>query len=134
MARDILLGYGYFKKSDMRKILILSAVIAFFGFREANKLIGRWESKPSPKGNVTGVVFKADNSFEGYINKKPFTSGTYTWKDNILSFVDNGCDGQHAEYKTIFFSNEDSLRFEPISDSCMERKNGMSRTVLGRIK
>lgn len=33
-------------------------------------LAGRWESRPSEKGNVTGVVFKNGNSMEGYVNKK----------------------------------------------------------------
>ncbi len=81
-------------------------------------LTGRWEGKPSEQGNITGVVFKADNSFEGYVNKKPFASGTFTFNpaDSMLSFVDNGCDGMRGIYKIMLYSNSDSFRFKPISD------------------
>ena len=101
-----------------------------------DKLTGRWESKPSEKGNVTGVLFKPDHSLLGYVNKKPFATGTYTFnpKDSIMSFVDNGCNGAQGVYKILFFCNSDSLKFQVITDSCEERKNGMQRLVLGRVK
>lgn len=117
----------------MKTILIISAIMTL-AFTAKDKLTGRWETKPSVKGNVTGIVFKSDNSFEGYVNKKPFVSGNYTLEDSVLSFVDNGCEGKKAVYKLIFFSNGDSLRFDPISDSCVQRKEGMTRTILGRVK
>lgn len=115
-------------------MLISAAVAASLALTVKDKLTGRWQTQPSAKGNVTSVVFKADNSFEGFVNKKAFASGTYTLQDSIFSFTDNGCNGAKGIYKIIFFSNEDSIRFEPISDSCTERENGMRRTVLGRIK
>ncbi|MBC7888562.1 MAG: hypothetical protein H7Z13_11835 [Ferruginibacter sp.] len=117
----------------MNKILISAAMVASLAFTAADKLTGRWETKPSSKGNVTGIVFKPDNSFEGYINKKPFFSGTYTLKDSIFSFFDNGCVGVQGSYKIIYFSNADSVRFEYISDSCDRRRDGISRMVLGRV-
>ena len=117
------------------KILFFMSVI-FFAFPSKDRLTGRWESKPSEKGNVTGVVFKPDYSMEGYINKKPFASGTYTFNsaDSVLSFVDNGCNGIRAVYKVLFFSNSDSIRFRTISDSCEEREKGMLRLTMGRTK
>jgi hypothetical protein len=118
----------------MRNMVLAGAAIMVFAFISAEKLVGRWESQPSAKGNVTGVVFKADGTLEGYVNKKPFVSGTYSFKDDVISFTDNGCKGALAVYKTIFFSNEDSLRFEVISDSCTDRRDGMSRLVVGRVK
>jgi len=107
-----------------------------FSITTKDTLTGRWESKPSEQGNIIGVVFKADNSFEGYVNKKPFASGTYTFNpvDSIFSFVDNGCDGRRGIYKIMLYSNSDSLRFEPLSDSCEARKSGMLRLVMGRVK
>jgi hypothetical protein len=117
------------------KFLFLVFALAFAS-PEKNILTGRWETKVSEKGNVTGVVFKEDNKMEAYINKKPFVSGTYTFNsaDSIISFVDNGCDGARATYKAILFSNSDSLRFKVVVDSCEQRKNGMERLVLGRVK
>lgn len=119
------------------KTIFASAIITLlFAFTAADNLTGRWESKPSVNGNITGVVFKEDGSFEGYVNKKPFVSATYTYasKDSILSFTDNGCEGMRGTYKINFFSNSDSLRFEAISDSCTERKEGMLRLIMGRVK
>ena len=116
--------------------LLFFAFAMFFVLPEKNMLTGRWESKPSEKGNVTGVVFKAGNILEGYVNKKPFVSGTYNFNqpDSTLSFVDNGCNGARGIYKVLFFSNSDSLHFKVISDSCEDRKNGMLRLVMGRVK
>jgi hypothetical protein len=118
----------------MRTIIFVSITIALAAFISEDFLTGRWETKPSPKGNVTSVVFKPDNTFEGFINRKPFTTGKYTLKDSIFTFTDNGCGGAEGVYKLILFSKGDSVRFEPISDTCVERKNGMSRTIMGRVK
>ncbi|WP_298737454.1 hypothetical protein [uncultured Chitinophaga sp.] len=118
----------------MKIVLIFFAAMAYVTLSEKDRLHGRWETKPSEKGNVTGVVFKADSTFEGYINKKPFVSGTYTLQDDIFTFTDNGCEGKRGVYKIFFFSNADSMRFVPITDSCIDRKEGMSRLVMGRVK
>ncbi len=118
----------------MKSIMILLTASMLISFTTSDKLTGRWETQPSEKGNITGVVFKNDNTFEGYVNRKPFVSGSYKLKDNIFSFSDNGCEGKEGVYKIIFFSNDDSLRLEPVSDECNERKNGMSRLVLGRVR
>jgi hypothetical protein len=118
----------------MKVVLIGIAMITLISFGVKDLLTGRWETKPSGNGNVTGVVFKADNSFEGYINKKPFVTGTYTLEGDVFTFSDNGCDGMKGVYRIIFFSNSDSLRFEPVSDSCAQRKNGMSRLIMGKVK
>ena len=119
----------------MKRILVtVGIVISLLAFAPKNKLVGRWETKPSPKGNVTGVVFNKDYTYEGYVNKKPFVSGTYSLGRNIITIEETGCNGVKAVYKLIFFSHSDSLRFEAISDSCAERKEGMQRTILGRVK
>lgn len=112
------------------------AAVFFCALSSSIDLTGRWETMPSEKGNITGVVFKNDSTFEGYVNKKPFVSGNYTFnaKDSILTFTDNGCNGVTAKYKVNFFSNADSIRFIAINDSCAERKNGMERLVMGKVK
>lgn len=117
----------------MKFILLIATIITTSAFPRADKLIGRWESM-SKAGNVTGVIFKTDNTFEAYVNKKPFVTGTYTYQDNVFSFIDNGCNGMRGTYTTNFFSNSDSMRFELVSDSCMQRRNGMISLVLGRVK
>ena len=119
------------------KTLLISAALIFSIAKSSNDPIsGRWETKPSAKGNITGVVFKNDSILEGYINKKPFTSGVYHFstKDSIISFVDNGCNGARGIYKVTLFSMGDSLSFKAIYDSCTERKEGMQRLIMGRVK
>lgn len=118
----------------MKIILISLAAILFY--TSTDELTGRWESPVSPKGNVTGVVFKDDQTFEGYVNKKPFVTGQYSYDSNedIFTFTDNGCNGVTGIYKINFFSNGDSMSFKAIMDSCAERKAGMERLVMGRVK
>lgn len=114
-------------------ILFMVTMITLFAFIPKDELIGRWESK-SAKGNVTGVIFKADNSFEGYINKKPFVSGIYTYKKGIFTMEDNGCPSIVGTYKLTFFSEADSLRIEVITDDCDGRKQGAHNRTFGRVK
>jgi hypothetical protein len=116
----------------MKSMLISAAIMLLPVVKD--KLEGRWETKPSEKGNVTGIVFKPDNTFEGYVNRKPFVTGKYTLQDDVFTFTDNGCDGKQGVYRVIFFHHEDSMKFQCIADSCMERREGMNRTIMGRIK
>jgi len=119
----------------MKTFVFISAILTTLAFTTTEELTGRWESK-SETGTITGIVFKPDTSFEGYINKKPFVSGTYTYtpEDSVFSFVDNGCDGARGIYKIKFYSAADSMRFEVISDSCTQRKEGIQRLIMGRVK
>ena len=116
--------------------LFIFYMAALMSLSSTIDLTGRWETMPSEKGNVTGVVFKSDSTFEGYVNRKPFVSGTYTFnnEDSVLSLQDGGCAGVAATYKVNFFSNADSMRFTAIEDACTGRKEGMQRLVMGRVK
>jgi len=118
----------------MKRILVFAMLITFFAFAPKDKLTGRWETRVSAKGNITSVVFNKDKTYEGYINKKPFVSGKYSLRRNTITIEETGCNGAKAVYKIIFFSHSDSLRFDPIRDNCTERREGMSRTILGRVK
>ena len=118
----------------LRTCVITTVILAFLSSTPKNVLLGRWETKPSVNGNVTGVVFKADSSYEAYINKKPFVSGRYIIKDSLVSIKENGCQDYVGTYRLVFFSHADSLRLVPVTDSCQQRREGMSRTILGRVK
>ena len=119
----------------MKVLFFLLCVCTLFSFGNNNDSItGKWISPPSINGNVTSAEFKADNTFEAFLNNKAFASGTYNVKSDTLSFIDNGCDGARGHYKLIFFHSGDSLRFQPIQDSCTDRKEGMIRIIFGRDK
>ena len=115
---------------------LLTVAVMLFVFTAKDPLLGRWESRPSPKGNITGVVFKEGNIMDAYINRKPFASGTYHFNpaDSIFSFTDNGCNGVMGIYKMHLFSNGDTATFELIKDDCKERAHGMVSLVIGRVK
>lgn len=117
----------------MKTILFSVLAMTLLSSAGTEKLIGRWESI-SRTGNITGVVFKEDNTFEGYINQKPFVSGTYNLVDSIYTMSDNGCMGVKGTYKLTFFSNNDSFRLQLISDACEPRGNGTNNRVFGRVK
>jgi hypothetical protein len=118
----------------MKAMMMATVLITLFVSKDL--LTGKWVSTPSVKGNVTSIVFKNDSLFEAFVNRKPFATGKYrfTASDSSLSFVDNGCNSAEAVYKILFFSNADSMRFKAISDTCTERKNGMQRLTMGRVK
>ena len=118
----------------MKAVLIITFIAGLLAFTAKDKLTGRWETTPDENGVITGIGFKPGNTFEMYVNKKPFASGTYALDDNIISFVDNGCVETRAIYKIIFFCNSDSMRWEPIQDSCTGRRVGIPKLVLGRVK
>jgi hypothetical protein len=119
---------------NMKTIIISATAIAAFLSTGNDSLTGKWQSQPSVNGNTTSMLFKPDNSFEGFVNRKPFVTGNYILTNDTFSFVDNGCDGKQGTYKLQFFSNKDSLRFKVIEDECTERKEGMLRLVVGRVK
>ncbi|HEY6976736.1 MAG TPA: hypothetical protein VH396_10635 [Chitinophagaceae bacterium] len=117
----------------MKIILVFTFTILLLAVTSTDKITGRWESK-LPDGNILGVIFKSDNSMEGYFNKKPLFSGTYAWSDSIFSFEDNGCGNIKGIYKIVFFSNSDSMHWEVVNDSCEGRRRGMNKMVFGRVK
>src|ERR1044072_5035804 len=106
------------------KTILAGMIISLFALATGDDIVGKWETTPSPTGNAFGVNFKTDGSFEMYQNRKPFGSGHYTFSKDTFRFTDNGCDGKPGVYKINFFSNKDSLRFEAISDSCVQRREG----------
>ena len=112
---------------------ILFSTLLLLALSGADKLVGRWESI-SPTGNVTGVVFKDDNTFEGYINEKPFVSGTYSFRDSTFQMEDNGCLGKTGTYTLHFFSKGDSFRIQLVNDDCEGRAKGTNNRVFGRVK
>jgi hypothetical protein len=118
----------------MKTILFSALASLLFASSAYDKLMGRWESVSPATGNVTGVVFREDGSFEGYVNQKPFVSGSYTLRDSIFELQDNGCMGITGIYKITFFSNDDSIRLQLIQDLCEGRGTGVNNRVFGRVK
>ena len=114
----------------MLKFFLLGITMLLHSYND--KLTGKWQSV-SPTGAVTLVHFKSDQSFEGFVNNKPFVTGSYWLKGNIFTLKDNGCSGVSGTYRMTFFHNDDSVRIELIADSCEPRGKGMNNRVYGRL-
>ncbi len=69
--------------------------------------------------------FKADGTYDASEDGKiVVTGGTYEVKSDTLYLNDPVCNPHNPGiYKLIFYA-QDSLRFELISDSCNDRRNG----------
>lgn len=118
----------------MKSILISIAAMLFYA--STDELTGKWESPPSPEGNVATVLFKEDKTFETYMDGSPHINGGYSYSpnDSIFTIDDFACGGVTGIYKVNFFANGDSLYFTGIDDKCEERKVRVEAVILGRVK
>lgn len=117
-------------KTIIPALAILISCIALASTYQEKTLVGRWETK-LPDNTIAGIIYKADHTYQGYVNKKVFVAGSYDLKKDTLSMSDNGCPIKGL-YKITFFA--DSVRYNVIADSCKGRKHDVDKAVLGRVK
>ena len=99
----------------------------------ANPLVGRWQQQYP--GQLLLVNFRADGSYDAFINGKTFTSGKYTYQQPDFTISDGLCNLNYAgTYKLSFYSGTDSIRFEVVQDTCRSRRQGTAGLTLGRAK
>lgn len=115
----------------MKTLIVFTLLM--LAFKAPQSITGKWETL-QPGGNTLGMVFKADNHFEGYINRKPFVSGTYTFEDDIIIMNGDGCINMPGKYRIHFLKNTGAIRWEVINDSCTDRKKGLDNIVFTRIQ
>jgi hypothetical protein len=118
------------KSTDMKKpypfsifITVLFAALSFTA--DNNPLVGKWEySSKQPGGPFKLLaIFRGNGTFDGFINKKEFVSGTYHIKQDTLYIADPTCNVQYEGiYKVEFFGRRDSLKFHVIQDTCKGRR------------
>ncbi len=122
------------------KIILLLAVLfsGFTYFATEDDITGIWQI--TLPNNITGTInYRKDSTFVTTVNKKIFTSGKYTYKDNTVTFVeDSGCQDKSGGYlkgiyKINFFA-ADSIQFALVYDSCAPRKKDLSQLKLGRVE
>jgi hypothetical protein len=121
----------------MKYFALIAVLISGAAFFETHdEIIGVWQIKLP--GNVLGTInYRKDSTFVTSVNNKSFTSGKYTYKDKVMTFVeDNGCrssDGNYmiGEYRINFFAT-DSIQFDLVYDSCGGRRKDLNQLKLGR--
>lgn len=112
--------------------IILLAIAAISFITPPDSIVGRWQQKV--KGATAILAFRADNTFDIFINGKVFTSGKYVVRQDTFALADPGCNqAYYGTYKLGFFT-PDSVRFTTIADTCKGRNNDMHNFTAGRVK
>lgn len=106
-------------------VTVLFAALSFTA--DNNPLVGKWEYSSTQPGDPFKLlaIFRANGTFDGFINKKEFVSGAYHMKHDTLYISDPTCNAQYEGiYKVEFFGRRDSLKFHVIQDTCKGRREG----------
>jgi hypothetical protein len=121
----------------MKFILLSGLFLSLVSFIVADTdIVGLWESK-TPRGNILGLRFRKDSTYEGFLNHKAFVSGPYTLNNDTLTLEDALCKAANGEvmkgiYKAGFYA-PDSFRMEVITDSCTARSEDADYLRFGRV-
>ena len=120
----------------MKKALIFSlGVIAFAAVSFTDPpgmLVGRWQQMF--KGATALLVFRADNTYDIFVNGKTFVSGQYTVRQDTFALSDPACNAAYyGTYKLSFYA-PDSVRFTTLADTCKPRNGAFHNFTAGRLK
>ncbi len=121
----------------MKKVicyLLISLAVAIVSFTQPpNPLLGRWQQKTAGGPSVM-TVFRADGTNDIFVNGKTFLSGKYYVRKDTLGYADPLCDiAYYGTYKLDFFA-QDSLRLIVLVDTCSQRRRGLDKVIVGRVK
>jgi hypothetical protein len=117
-------------------VLLLIASVAFSFTSDNNPLVGKWEYSGTYQGGPFKflAVFRANGTFDGFINNKEFVNGTYRMKHDTVYVSDPTCNAKYeGTYKVEFFGKLESLKFHVIQDTCIGRKQGTDGFLFKRI-
>jgi hypothetical protein len=106
-------------------IVILLSTLSFI--IDTNPLVGKWEYSSTYQGSPYKLlaIFRNNGTYDGFINKKEFVSGTYHINHDTLYIADPTCNAKYeGKYKVEFFGQHDSLKFHVIQDTCVGRREG----------
>jgi hypothetical protein len=120
----------------MKKALfssLLFALTAVASIAPSNPLVGRWQQQFP--GQLLLLNFRADGTYDAFINGKVFVSGKYLLKQDVFTLNDGLCNlNYYGTYKLSFYSGNDSIRFQVVQDTCRARRRGSDGLTLGRVK
>lgn len=120
------------KKALFSSLLLLALTAAAF-IAPSNPLVGRWQQQFP--GQLLLLNFRADGTYDSFINGKTFTSGKYTFQQGAFTLSDGLCNpNYYGTYKLSFYSGTDSIRFQVVQDTCRGRREGTRGLTLGRVK
>lgn len=120
------------KKTFLFPIILLALVTVSF-VNPPDSLVGRWQ-KRSPKGVTLGAVFRADSSYDGFVNGKSFVSGKYYVRQDTFRLQDASCNARYYGTYKLTFVTSDSVRLMVIEDTCGGRRRGTDGLAMSRVK
>jgi hypothetical protein len=113
--------------------LVLLTLTATAFVAPPNPLVGRWQ-RQFP-GMLFMLNFRADGTYDAFINGKAFVNGTYVLKQEDFTLNDGLCNLNYfGTYKLRFYSGTDSIRFTVVQDTCTARRRGSDGLTMGRVK
>lgn len=102
--------------------------------KTVHSLVGEWDAHLNYEGKpyVFLARFKANGSYNGFMDGKNFVSGTYRTAGDSLYITDGLCNmAYEGLYKLTYYG--DSLRFDVLTDTCRQRVEGSSGLAVKRI-
>lgn len=82
-------------------------------------LVGRWQQRF--RGANALLVFRADDTFDVFINGKALTHGKYSVRQDTMAMADPRCNAAYYGTYKLGFITPDSVRFTAIQDTCKAR-------------
>ena len=117
-------------------LLLVTALGAAAFVENPNSLVGRWEyvqNTPNCPFRLQ-LNFRANNTFEGYVNNKAFVQGTYWVKNDTLGMSDASCNSAYYGTYKLTYIKTDSLRFTTVQDTCTPRRRGTGGFTFAKVK
>ena len=124
----------------MKKLItlgLLAVTIVVTAFTSVPHVFtGRWEVTIKTENGPMHLLanFRADKTYDAYINEKPFLTGKYQFQNDTLVITDQRCDANASGIYKIDFVTPDSILFSLIKDPCTERVEGTNGAALSRVK
>lgn len=113
---------------------LLFTAVAFI--KDNNPLVGKWEYSGTDQGRPFKflAIFRANGTFDGFINQKEFVSGTYHMNHDTLYMSDPTCNAKYeGSYKVEFFGKLDSLKCHVVQDTCVGRREGTDGILFKKV-
>ena len=120
-----------------RMIILLFALTLLASTPPTNDphpIVGKWLSSRISKNEKLELManFRADQTYDGYINNKTFVTGKYWVRNDTIGISDATCNSAYFGTYKLTFRN-DSLFVAGIRDTCQSRYQGTNGLAFVRI-
>ncbi len=117
-------------------VSVIAACDSYSKEHREHTLVGEWDAHLSFEGKpyVFMARFRADGSYDGFMDGKAFVSGKYRTQGDSMYITDGSCNINYEGLYQLIYFDKDSLRFNVLADTCKQRVEGTSGLAVKRIK